>query len=305
MRVAFLFSAVFSNEEGSPNMSKEEILNAIKKLAEELGRAPSLPELRDKTGISPRQVRRAFLNYSCALKACGLEKGGAGYTTPMNALFKDWAELTRKLGRVPKLAEYEMYARYSAKPLLTRFGIWGEVPAGLLFVAEEQGWGEGWEDVLEVARAHLRAAGKVVRRSRTPKGTPNAPKILKDRPTYGPPLVRAPLAHGPTNEQGVLFLFGAIAEELGFLVTHVQTGFPDVEAMREVAPGVWQRVDIEVEEYSRNFVAHMHDPNKCDLIVCWEDNWPESPLEVIELKTEFERLQREGWRKKDDRKEEK
>jgi hypothetical protein len=275
-------------------VSKEEILEAIQKTAAELGRAPSMPELRDKTGISPRHVRRNFLSYGGALKACGLEKGGAGYTTPMNALFKDWAELTRKLGHVPKITEYDMYAKYSAKPLLTRFGTWGEVPAGLLFVAEEQGWEEGWEDVMEVARAHLRGAGKAVRRSRTANRTPNEPKILKDRPTYGPPLMRVPLAHGPTNEQGVLFLFGAIAEDLGFLVTHVQSGFPDVEAMREVAPEVWQRVDIEVEEYSRNFVKHMHDPNKCDLIVCWENNWPECPLEVIELKTEFERLQREG-----------
>src|SRR5690242_17349621 len=83
-------------------VSKEEILEAIKKMAEELGRAPSLPELRDKNGISPRQVRRNFLSYTGALKACGLERGGAGYTTPMDALFKDWAELTRKLGRVPK-----------------------------------------------------------------------------------------------------------------------------------------------------------------------------------------------------------
>ena len=24
---------------------------------------------------------------------------------------------------------------------------------------------------------------------------------------------------------------------------------------------------------------------KCDLIVCWEHNWPECPLEVIELKS--------------------
>jgi Homing endonuclease associated repeat len=277
-------------------MSKGEILEAIKKIAEELGRAPSMPEFRDRTGISPRQIRRNFLSYTALLKECGLEKGGAGYTTPMDALFKDWAELTRKLGRVPKIGEYDMYAKYSAKPLLTRFGTWGEVPAGLLFVAEEQGWEGEWEDVLEVARAHLRAAGKAVRRSRTPNGTPNKPKILKDRPTYGPPLARVPLAHGPTNEQGVLFLFGAIAEELGFLVTHLQIGFPDCEAMREVAPGVWQRVDIELEQYSRNFVLHLHDPSKCDLIVCWEHNWPECPLEVIELKTEFERLQREGRR---------
>ena len=65
---------------------------------------------------------------------------------------------------------------------------------------------------------------------------------------------------------------------------------------------MWQPVDIELEQYSRNFVSHMHDPNKCDLIVCWEHNWPECPLEVIELKTEFERLQREGRkrRKKED-----
>jgi len=278
----------------SQTTSKEEIIQALKALAAELGRAPSLPELRDKTGISPRQIRRNFLSYTGLLKACGLEKGGAGYTTPMDALFKDWAELTRKLGRVPKIGEYEMYAKYSAKPLLTRFGTWGEVPAGLLLVAEEQGWEGGWEDVLEVLRAHLRAAGKAVRRSRTAKRTPNQSKILKDRPTYGPPLMRVPLAHGPTNEQGVLFLFGAVAEDLGFLVTHVQIGFPDCEAMREVTPGVWQRVDIELEQYSRNFVSHLHDPNLCDLIVCWEHNWAECPLEVIELKTELERLQKEG-----------
>jgi hypothetical protein len=278
-------------------VSQEEILEAIKKMAEELGRAPSLPELRDKTGISPRQVRRKFLNYTSALKACGLERGGAGYTTPMDALFKDWAELTRKLGRVPKINEYDMYAKYSSKPLVTRFGTWGDVPAGLLFAAEQQGWEGGWEDVLEVARCHLRAAGKAVRRSRTANRTPNQPKIMRDRPSYGPPLMKVPLVYGPTNEQGVLFLFGSIAEDLGFVVTRVQIAFPDCEAMREVAPGVWQPVDIELEQYSRNFVSHMHDPNKCDLIVCWENNWPECPLEVIELKTEFERLQREGRRR--------
>jgi hypothetical protein len=28
----------------------------------------------------------------------------------------------------------------------------------------------------------------------------------------------------------------------------------------------------------------MHDPAGCDIIVCWEHNWPECPLEVVELK---------------------
>jgi hypothetical protein len=43
-------------------------------------------------------------------------------------------------------------------------------------------------------------------------------------------------------------------------------------------------VKIEFELESRNFLRHMHDPAKCDIIVCWEHNWPECPLEVIELK---------------------
>jgi hypothetical protein len=29
----------------------------------------------------------------------------------------------------------------------------------------------------------------------------------------------------------------------------------------------------------------MHDLKGCDMIVCWEHNWPECPLEVLELKS--------------------
>ena len=35
-----------------------------------------------------------------------------------------------------------------------------------------------------------------------------------------------------------------------------------------------------------------HDPAACDLIVCWEHNWPECPLEVIELRSVVDRLKR-------------
>jgi len=82
----------------------------------------------------------------------------------------------------------------------------------------------------------------------------------------------------------VLFLFGAIAEKLGFRVLHVQAGFPDIEALRMVGKDKLQRVRIELEQESKNFLRHGHDPNGCDLIVCWEDNWPEAPVEVLELR---------------------
>jgi hypothetical protein len=46
-----------------------------------------------------------------------------------------------------------------------------------------------------------------------------------------------------------------------------------------------QPVRIEFEYQSRNFMKHMHDVKGCDVIVCWEHNWPECPIEVIELKS--------------------
>jgi hypothetical protein len=48
-----------------------------------------------------------------------------------------------------------------------------------------------------------------------------------------------------------------------------------------------QRVRAEIEFLSRNFLQHFHDPKECDLIVCWENNWPDCPLEGIELKRQL------------------
>ncbi len=113
---------------------------------------------------------------------------------------------------------------------------------------------------------------------------PRKVPVLPDRPFYGPPMVDAALACGPTNENGVIYMFGMFAARVGFVVTRIQTEFPDCEAFRYVGEGRWQRVRIEFEYESRNFVKHMHDPHGCDLIVCWAHNWKECPVEVIELR---------------------
>ena len=80
-----------------------------------------------------------------------------------------------------------------------------------------------------------------------------------------------------------------LAERLGFVVMKVQTEFPDCEALRHIGDNRWQHVRIEFEYESRNFLKHMHDPKGCDVIVCWEHNWRECPVEVVELKTEVSR----------------
>ena len=110
---------------------------------------------------------------------------------------------------------------------------------------------------------------------------------------YGEALNFRGLLHAPVNEQGVIFLFATLAADLGFLIESLTQGFPDCEAKRRVGH-TWERVRIEFEYESRNFRTHRHDPEGCDLIVCWQNNWEKCPLEVLELKQVLERLRAPG-----------
>jgi len=103
---------------------------------------------------------------------------------------------------------------------------------------------------------------------------------LDSRPIYGDPIDFRGLRHEPVNEQGVVFLFGMVSRELGFLVEAIQGGFPDCEAKRQVSRGQWQPVKIEFEYASKNFYEHGHDPKNCDVIVCWIHNWVECPGDI-------------------------
>jgi hypothetical protein len=108
---------------------------------------------------------------------------------------------------------------------------------------------------------------------------------LDHRPIYGQPMDFRGLRHEPVNEQGVVLLFGMVAKELGYTVEAVQSGFPDCEAKRQIAPQRWQRVHLEFEFESRNFRDHGHSLTGCDVIVCWRHNWPDCPphIEILEL----------------------
>jgi hypothetical protein len=72
----------------------------------------------------------------------------------------------------------------------------------------------------------------------------------------------------------------------------IAAGISDCEVMREVEGGRWQRLNAEFEQESRNFLIHKHDPNECDMLICWVHNWPECPewIEVVELSREVRKL---------------
>jgi hypothetical protein len=262
-------------------MSKKEMLNAIQECAAKLGRCPTLNELCKLKKVPRRTVQRYFGGYTRALRAAGIDPRGPGRHILLKELFLDWAQAVRQLGKIPSFAEYEACTGHSARPLAQRFAGWKDVPSGLLRFAREKGMRleTEWNDVFQIARAKERPPAVVVERE------PWTARPAPGKPVYGAALNLNPLAHSPTNEIGVVYLFGMLAARLGFIVTRMQQGFPDCEAMLQVEKDQWQRLRLEFEYESRNFLAHRHDADACDMIVCWEHNWPECPenLDVLEL----------------------
>jgi hypothetical protein len=198
-------------------------------------------------------------------------------------LFAEWARITRELKKIPSMKEFEDASKYTVGPYQRRFRHWSRVPEGMDDYMRKRALGKEWPDVLSliVDNRHDARPAPVVQQ---PMSHIWPVAMRPDRPIYGPSMLPTPFMHEPINEIGVVFLFGTLVEKLGWLVTLMQTEFPDGEAFVQVAPGRWQRIRIEFEYESRNFLKHGHDPKGCDLIVCWEHNWPECPVEVLELK---------------------
>jgi len=122
------------------------------------------------------------------------------------------------------------------------------------------------------------------------KYTSKKPRVLKKQ-LYGEPLDFRGLRHAPINEQGVVYLFALVAEDLGFKVEAIATAFPDCETIRQVGKSdKWQRLHVEFEYVSSNFKAHGHPVEGCDMIVCWKHDWKACPLEVIELSDVVKKL---------------
>ena len=68
---------------GGKNMTREEVIAAIRACTEKLGRVPNRVELTKQTGLSRHDVNRYFGNYMLALKECGLQKTGGGMKLEM------------------------------------------------------------------------------------------------------------------------------------------------------------------------------------------------------------------------------
>lgn len=84
----------------------------------------------------------------------------------------------------------------------------------------------------------------------------------------------------PQNEQGVIVLFASMIHQVGWKFIEVGTLYPDVILL--INDEVWS---VEFEFYASNFLDHKHDHRNCDAIVCWINDYPDSSLPIIELRS--------------------
>lgn len=290
-------NAQSGDERDFNDLTREEIIALLKKVAEELGHRPNQYEFWQKAGAKKEHMRRLFGSYRELVQEAGFEATGPGYYITMDQLMEDWAAVARKLGKAPTVMQYDKAGKYSHRAFRVRWSSWQDVPSAVMEWAQAKWPDRQWDDVVEIARKYTeerRAAGPRAKKYNRLKSMDDAgstsigeSELTSTRKknagaVYGRPIMMQELATAPTNEAGVLFLFGALAKKLGFMILRVQTEFPDIEALRCVGEK-WKRVRIELEYESRNFLLHKHDVNGCELIVCWKHNWETCPVEVLEL----------------------
>ena len=76
---------------------RDEIIAAVKRIGDRLGRAPSQAEFRKESRISWHQVYKHFGGMRGAVRAAGFEPGPKGGPLDENALVLDWARGVREL----------------------------------------------------------------------------------------------------------------------------------------------------------------------------------------------------------------
>jgi len=276
--------------------NKEELLAAVRTAVEAAGGQPiTMSRFFAVSGMKSNDIYEHFETWNEVLRAAGLDVEPYNQHVDEATLLADWAAVVRKLRRIPSAREYEIHGKHTPSTFHQRFGSWTKVPAVFRKFA---GRSPKWKDVLPLlpapdtagrvwggSRRIVQTRERVPRRLKRgcPKGTP-LPRS-SGRPFNGPLIEAGGMRYAPLNEIGVVFLFGVLAESLGFHVETLQIAFPDCEARRDMVNGVSQGVKIEFEYESRNFRDHGHPPEGCDIIVCWHHNWEDCPknIEVIAL----------------------
>lgn len=273
---------------------KQQAIEEIRRVASKLGTSKlSQREFQENSKMSLSTIKGWFGSWNNAIEASGLITNPPGFWEGQSEprlndeeLLLEIVRLTRHLEKQPTMNDMSAFGNFSPTPYRTRWGSWGDA----LKVAYAR---YGFPDANSSASSEIPNSKSF---TTPPKQGLNAQSRSRrktvNRVQYGEPMDFRGLRHAPINEQGVVYMFGMVSKELGFVIESVRTAFPDCEGKRCVDEKrqLWEQVYIEFEFKSSNFREHGHDLDGCDVIVCWLHDWDDCPLEVVELKSAIQYL---------------
>jgi hypothetical protein len=252
--------------------SKKGLLKELRRVASKLGKLTvSQKEFKEHGRVSPSTIENHFGTWNKGLKQAGLDILRRR-DIPNADIIKEIGRVWSSLGHRPSYAEFDKLSKFSVSLLENRFGTF-----------------------LNAMEAFLRVYGEPTPRSQQESsdagtatdliekaGSPQEKR--KSRRKYGAIISYRGMQHAPINELGVVFLFGMLSKELGFIVEAVGPAYPDCEAKRLDQSGEsYEKVNIEFEYKSSRFKKHAKNAKECDLVVCWVHDWKACPVSVLEL----------------------
>ncbi len=256
-------------------ISNEQMIAELQRVAAELGQDyVTRTQFGLQSKLCPASlIERRFGTWNAATEAASLKPTAQaevmrGKRVSDDDLLRNLLDIYRQVGRVPTVNDVERFGAYSIGPYRTR----------------------GMDLTQATAEAVTRFGGEAAAAEVGAILQTRARRPERARERYGELIDFRGFRYAPTNETGVVGLFTTVCQELGFVIEIIRNAHPDCQAVRRTAQGDWVPVAIEFELCSSNYRDHGHDDSECDLIVCWEDNWPDCPLEVIELKSVIRKL---------------
>jgi len=264
----------------------EEIISEIRRISTKLSSSQlTRKDFSQNSQISIATVITVFDSWNRAVEAAGLVPIQnfipEHKEIPDEDLMAEVIRLTKELRKRPSDREMQAFGNSSPKPYAKR---WGTFAKGRELAYQKFGFPDFGDADTE--------AGIDQPITQLQKGL--IPEIIKPKELhrrkkvqFGEPIDFRGLRFAPINEQGVVYLFGMVSRELGFLIESIRTEYPDCEGKRciDKSENRWERVLIEFEYRSSQFKEHGHSQDQCDLIVCWIHDWKDCPLEVLELKS--------------------
>lgn len=215
-------------------LSRNELIQRVRDLATKLGtdsltRATFLRESR----LTERRILKHFDSWNELVLEAGLSPYVQNRPIPDDDLLSAMRDAFVTAGGITTQRRFGKHCRYSVGVYAAKFGAWHDQ------LIRFRAWAEAHDPTFlylaDLPQGNARRSSPASEGDLATSPPPShawTPDPSRQR--YGPVLNFRGLQHAPIEEAGVVFLFGMVSSELGYVVEAVQAGFPDCDAKRAV-----------------------------------------------------------------------